>query len=538
MSDKKEILERVLLLMKYSNKLTFNENLLVLKEQIAKDFQYEKETEKEEWKPNAKKVKNFLGGELEVPTQTEVFKFAYKFKPNKLYPIDGQEKIGSDIADFVYVKNLKAANPFFAGYFSDNSFDNKKFYYPTKNALTRYFGDSAFEFDIPKGTPKPYDRNVKENEDDWLSDRQQGEELTDKVHTFKPVKKIEKTDINLALSPKANSMHGWKYLPGYYTRDILPNKLVSYVPELWIQYKSPTKLWWDEYGTYVEIVGSIIITIASGGIAATALAAFEITAINATTLTFYVDLVLNGAFNLGIAQMHFNAHDNEAGYISTFFAFLPVLHRFSSGIKSSMIAASIDNEMIKQASKELLEKLPATSLGKDKNLWKAYYSSLSKPTRKVMKWALTIPENEIQPSVKRALTWANKRLLQSQTKGVFSFSKFIFKKGFTGLMKMITQGVVDIKIMEKIESVVESAIGKKLNPAERVSLLSVIANTSIDEQKTYEQASNEYIAKVESGEKTNEEIAKDLSLDVSDESIEQFTKAQNDMKKDLEDDEL
>ena len=40
MSEKKEILERVLLLMKYSNEMTLGENLLTIREQIAQDFKY------------------------------------------------------------------------------------------------------------------------------------------------------------------------------------------------------------------------------------------------------------------------------------------------------------------------------------------------------------------------------------------------------------------------------------------------------------------------------------------------------------------
>jgi len=524
MGEKKEILERVLLLMKYSNKLTFNENLLVLKEQIAKDFQYEKETEKEEWKPNAKKVKNFLGGELEVPTQTEVFKFAYKFKPNKLYPTDGQEKIGSDIADFVYVKNLKAANPFFASYFSDNSFDNKKFYYPTKNALTSYFGDSVFEFDIPKGTPKPYDRNVKENEDDWLSDRQQGEELTDKVHTFKPVKKIEKTDINLALSPKANSMHGWKYLPGYYTRDIISDKLVSYVPELWIQYKSPTVLWWDEYGLYVELVGALILSLLSAGIASSVLVAFEITSVSSATLSFYLDLVLNGVFNLGISKMYLNAHDNEMAFINMFFAFLPLLGKFNQSIKSIMINSKLSEDVLKSASKEILEKLSGTSLGKDKNLWKQFYKSLSEPTRKVMKAALSIPKEELKTAVPKVIKFANGRIAQVAKQGVFGFSKFIVKKGTSALAKFFAKGAIDIGLLKTVEGSIEKVLGRKLSAKENISILTVISANAESSGQSIQEAAQEYTKKVESGEISQEQLKKDLNLRVDPKQVETFTK--------------
>ena len=541
MSEKKEILERVLLLMKYDNRITLSENQNIIIEQDMGMWGVTTKGDNylEKFKPKLIKIKNFLGGELDVPDTTKTFKFEYKFKPSNLYPIDGTDNISGDTADFVYVKNLKSANPYFAKYFSDTSSDNKKFYYPSKNALTSYFGDSVYEFDIPKGTLIPFDREVKENEDDWFSDRQQGVEPTDKTYTFRPVKKIEKNDIKLALTPRANSMHGWKYLPGYYTRDKLPNKLVSYVPEIWIQYKSGLKLWWDEYGTYVEIAGSLILTVISGGIAAGLFAFLEISSISVTTLTWVIDTVLNGAFNLGIAAMHFDAHDNTQGFVSTFFAFLPVLHRFSSAIKATMAAKSITNELVVSASKEILEKLPKTSL-KDKTLWKSFYKSLSPETRKVMKWSLSIPENEITPAAKKALKWANQRLIQQQTKGVLKFTGYVLKRGFTGLLKFMAQGAVDIKIMHSVESAVERVIGRKLNPKENVSILSVISNNALDNQVSFEQAANEYIQQVESGEKKPEEIAKDMKLDVDDKKIAQFAAEQEKIKTKykIEDDEL
>ena len=522
MSEKKEILERVLLLMKYSNEMTLGENLLTIKEQIAQDFRYEKETKKEEWVPNSKKVKNFLGGEFDVPKQAQTFNFVYKLKPSKLYPIDGQEKIGGDIVDFVYIKNLKSANPFFTKYFSDSSFDNRKFYYPSKNALTSYFGNSVYEFDIPKGTPKPYDRNVK-NEDDWLSDRQQGEELTDKVHTFRATKKIEKTDINLALTPKENSMHGWKYLPGYYTRDIISDKLVSYVPELWIQYKSPLVLWWDEYGLYVELVGGLVLSILSAGIASAALAAFEITSVSAATLSFYLDLVLNGIFNLSIASMYLNGHDNETAFINIFFAFLPILGKFSSSIKSIMANAKLSEDLLKSATTEILQKLGNTSLGKDKKLWQLFYKSLSEPTRKVMKVALSIPESELKSVIPRAIKFANGRLAQVAKQGVFGFSKFIVKKGSAALGKFFAKGAIDIGLLKMVESSFERILGRKLTAKENISILTVISANAEANNQTVEVAAQEYVEKVESGEISNEQLSTDLNLQVSDSDTQKFT---------------
>ena len=104
----------------------------------------------------------------------------------------------------------------------------------------------------------------------------------------------------------------------------------------------------------------------------------------------------------------------------------------------------------------------------------------------------------------------------------------------------MAQGAVDIKIMHSVESAVERVIGRKLNPKENVSILSVISNNALDNQVSFEQAANEYIQQVESGEKKPEEIAKDMKLDVDDKKIAQFAAEQEKIKTKykIEDDEL
>ena len=511
-NNKREILERVLLLMKYDNKITLTENLELVSEQnkpslnnvnFASPNEYKKYTEKnksEEWVPQLKTIKPFFGESLEIPKSSETvigWPGYEKFKEDKNYPIQGADEYGP----WLFGWKLKEL-PYYSKYAKEIP-DDAKIHFPSTGAMQNLFNGAVFQFTIPKGTNVPFDEYVKENEDDWLSDRKQGEKPLTKDITFKAIKILKKDSVNQSIVPiDKNGMNGWQFYPAYYTSDLEEGKYVSYVPELWIQYKSPFKLWWDEYGLWIELVGSVLISILASAMAPAILGAIGATSISVGTMSFYADLILNGIFNLSIAKMNFDFHDDQQGWFSIIFSFLPLIHRFGgSAIKS--VFKGMSEDMIRSAAQEVLDKSANIVLDSPQQ-WKAWYSSLSKETRKVIKATSEIEKSQVEASMKTILNDANKKIMEQKLKNPKWFIQSSITSGAKGLVKLIGVMTIDYVIIESLFKTIQSVLGKKLTNEEKVNIISYAVNNY--DSNDVNNAIKMLEDKIESGEMTKEEV--------------------------------
>lgn len=483
-SNQKEILERVLLMMKYDSSRTLNENFKVIIEQsmgggftpqnqgdeITQTIQ---DTKNNKWLPKLKSVKPFFGESIDIPENSETvigWPGYDKFKDNKTFPIQGSDEYGP----FMFGYKLKEI-PYYSK-LSNQIPDDSKIHFPSTNAMENLFNGAVYQFTIPKGTMIPFDENVKENEDDWLSSRQQGERPVDKDITFKATKTLKKENVNQSIVPiDKNGMNGWEYYPAYYTNDLDEGKFVSYVPELWIQYKSPSKIWWDEYGLWIELVGSVLISILASALTPVIMGAIGASSISVATMSFYADLVINGIFNLAIAKMHFDFHDEEQGWFSIIFSFLPLIHRYG-GAAIQSVFKGISEEAIKKASQEVLSKSSGIVLDTPQQ-WKSWYNSLSKETREVVKSTSKIQQSQIEPAMKTILTDVNKKILENKAKNPKWFIQSSISSGAKGLVKFIGRVSLDFAIVESLFKSVESIIGKKLSNEQKVNIISYSINT-------------------------------------------------------------
>lgn len=507
--SKENILERVLLLMKYNNKMTLTENLGVVLEQDnprldrigSPQYIRQKEDDKsKEWKPKLKSVKPFFGESIDIPedSTTVIGWPGYeKFKNSKLYPIQGADEYGP----WLYGWKLKEI-PYYSK-LSNQIPDDSKVHMPSTSAMENLFNGSVFEFTIPKGTMVPFDEYVKENEDDWLSSRQQGERPLDKDITFKSTKILKKENVSQSIVPiDKNGMNGWEYYPAYYTTDLDEGKYVSYVPELWIQYKSPFKLWWDDYGLWIELVGSVLISVLTAGLTAPVMAAIGVTSISVANMAFYADLILNGIFNLAIAKMHFDFHDEQQGWFSIIFSFLPLIHRYGgAAIKS--VFKGMSEETLKKAAQEVLTKSSGIVLDTPQQ-WKSWYSSLSKETREVVKATSKIEQSQIEPAMKQILIDANKKILENKAKNPKWFIQSAVSSGAKGLVKFIGMATLDFVIVESLFKSVQTLLGRKLTNEEKVNIISYSINSY--DSNDVNNAVKIMEEKINSGEMTKDEV--------------------------------
>lgn len=515
--SKENILERVLLLMKYNNKMTLTENLGIVLEQDnprldrigSPQYVVQKEDEKtKEWKPELKTVKPFFGESIDIPENSETV-FGWpgyeKFKNSKLYPIQGQDEYGP----WLYGYKLKEI-PYYSKY-SQLIPDDSKIHMPSTSAMENLFNGAVFQFTIPKGTMIPFDEYVKENEDDWLSSRQQGERPLDKDITFKAIKILKKENVNQSIVPiDKNGTNGWEYYPAYYTTDLDESKYVSYVPELWIQYKSPTKLWWDEYGLWIELVGSVLISILASALTPVIMGAIGVSSISVGAMSFYADLILNGIFNLSIAKMHFDFHDEQQGWFSIIFTFLPLIHRYGgAAIKS--VFKGMSEETIKKAAQEVLSKSSNIVLDTPQQ-WKSWYNSLSKETREVVRATSKIQQSQIEPAMKTILVDVNKKILENKAKNPKWFIQSAISSGAKGLVKFIGIATLDFAIVESLFKSVQKLVGRKLTNEEKVNIISYSINNY--DSSDANNAMKIMEEKIEKGEITKDEVIKITGMKV------------------------
>jgi hypothetical protein len=526
MDSKKQLLERVLLLMKYDNKQTYSENkknVLIeqsmggaLLPQTQDNGMTASVHEMNKWKPKLKTYKSFWGENIDLPESSKIKYFNLtELKKNNSYPVDGGDEIGF----YAYLDSLKSVNPTVYNMVYKNAqtkwamepeklknIGTIKFYYPSDKAMNSLFASNEiFQFTIPKGTMIPFDESVKENPDDWFSTRNQGERPLDKDIRFSPVSQLIPNFATKVLNGENDGMfNNWTYNTAYYTSDLDSGKLVSYVPELWIQYKSPTKLWWDKYGVWVELVGTVLITILSEGLLSpAAISVLGLEGALASNAGFILDLFFNGIFNLGIAKMHFNAHDDASGWMSMAFCFLPLLHKYG-GAAIQKYFVGLNKEAVSLASKEVLETSRGLNISSKASIEK-WFKGLSPTTQKVVQSYAKIPAKEIDTVAKQVLEIGNKLMKQARRANPQWLTKHIFTSIGKGLGKFAATMTVDLALLETSFKTIEAVNGKPFSPVEKLNIIiyvSGLANTP----EEFDEALQQFSEDVKNGTVTTDEL--------------------------------
>jgi hypothetical protein len=485
--NKQEILERVLLLMKYDNRTTLSENIKILYEQTGSMVQPEltPAVKSETFKPKMKVYNGFFG-KLQLP-ETAIVKF---YPEGLIIQSDGKDNNGN----FVYWDRMSKKY----GLPSDYSFQDTsnreikltpktKIYTPDENYMSQYKGKVS-RFTIPKGTLVP-----KFNKTGWFDDEYDKwvEEPLENDVEFKIVVNITiQKDIYYAIYPDPKKpMRGFTFNQGYFFLDPENNKYVSYVPKTWIEFRSPTKVFWDNYGLWIEIAGSIVITVLTAGTLGPALAAYLGTEVAGTTLI--TDAILNGIFNLGIARFHFANDDSKSGTLSLVIAFLPLLLRVNKGIAS--LFRFSDNEIVVYCN-EIIESLEKnfSKLGNDGAEWQKWYDSLSDGAKEVINGTQKMTSSQVDEGMKEVIRTVNDVILKLPTKTIL---QRIFSKG---TVKVISKFVAEFAIVgaeiHMIMKLIESVVGE-LSPQEQVIILSYLAEVSENngQKLTPQQYADEFL---------------------------------------------
>ncbi len=489
MGEKQEILERVLLLMKYDNKTTLTENLKILNEQTGSMVQPNLSTSSgkgSEFKPKLKEYDGFFG-KLKLPETAKVTLYPDGIK----FMSDGKDGKGN----YVFWEKLSKKY----GLPSDYSFKDtsgrqielkptSKIYTPNEQYLSQYEG-KVTRFTIPKGTLVPK-KKVTEYFDNEL-DKWEEVPLEENIE-FKIVVNITiEKNIYEALNPNpSNPMNGYTLNKGYFFLDKNENKYVSYSPKTWIEFRSPEKVWWDNYGLWIEIAGSVVITVLSSGLLGPALASYLGTEIATTGLV--ADGILNGIFNLGIARFHFANDDNKSGTLSVVIAFLPLLIRSNKTIASIM---KIDEKTAITYCNEIIESLNKnfSNLGDDPKLWQKWFDSLSDGAKDVVKNIDNIPGNEIDEGMKFIVGSVKDTISKLPAKTILQ--RIFSKSAAKVVSKFIGEFVIVGAEIHQIMKIIESVTGP-LSPEEQVVTLSYIAevNNENEGKKTPQQYADDFLS--------------------------------------------
>ena len=505
MESKKEILERVLLLMKYDNRTTLSENKInILEQQIGLDSYYEKKSQSElgntpEWKPKFKEYDGFFG-KLQLPETATVKQYPEGLNLMK----DGSDKKG----DFVYWERLSKKNGDPIDYEFTDSSGNKiklnaktKFYLPT-NFLNK-FNNLVTRFTIPKGTIVPkfiktdyFDAKI----DKWV------EEPLEEDKTFRIIVQIEQDNFYRSINPNVQNDErlGFGMSRGYFTLDKDANQYVGYNPEKYIEFRSPNYVWWTNYGFFVELIASVIITIVSEGVLGEYLVEVLtsrglISIAQSKNVKFVLDGLLNGLLNLGIASYHFENNNNAAGTLSTICCFIPVFVKVNAKIASLFKKTSPELVIICQEIMDSIESNWSKLSADNPKVWNEWFQSLSKDAKEVIENIGKLEKSEIDDATKIVVESASEQVGKSWWESGTILASLLKKGGSvtSALSKFIGTTIViggEIMAVYKIIEKITGPLSEEEKVAVLVFLYEVTDMFSDDETKkmTIEQWATEY----------------------------------------------
>jgi len=523
--DKKqiELLERVLLLMKYDNKQTYSENQKnVLVEQsmggaFTPQYQGEQIAQTIEYLGTIRtpfKDITLCNGTYRVPESAELM------MPLGTGLIMGLNWSRDEIGYYNTVEQFRRrfSKP---NMFSSVSgvTEETKVYYPTSGYL-----DSVMKYNLPigfkifKGTKVPAEQVTQffdaELDEILLVELQQ--DITCTVFTSLPA---ENFDIAIHPEKYSDESRGWQLKPHvYYQHPDKPGEWAPYNPEDFIDERSDADAWWDKYGIFIEITGQLLIDI---GCSFTGPGAFACMAI------------LGAAFNLPIGMYYMNRGNSHAAAVSFVFAALPFLHG-AYGKAAEKLVAKMGIETFDKActsiSNKVLQQAPKT--GDD---WAAFYKTLSYSEKEVM-----VIVSKLEPSaLKTAMEIATKKAVSemvskgisvNSVRGIFGslirgdlkslITRFPYIKSGKNLTRFTSYTALDMATMKGLGAVLESVKGEKLTPMEQYGVLFFITSFPEDEQVN---VVNSIIEGVQNKNPEVIESAKEIS-DKADEIVENACK--------------
>lgn len=484
-----EILNRVKLLIKYDMKNTLSENFSVINEQTAYERSLEQQDlpKEEEWKPNVKTIPGILGG-VEVPKETTFVDYDVSgpWKTPKRSDELGQymTKLDAKLQFPRLFKSFEKIKKCIGQSKEVILDDNSKCYWPTKEWESSLQG-KVQNFTIPKGTLIPF--LDEEGIDEW------SQKPLEEDRTFKMVMKLEDEDFcKSILIDESDGSRGWSIYPDYYWTK--PDGVKeSYVKNNYIEFRSPEKVFWDDYGLWIEIAGSIALTIASGGLAAPLAAEFGISRMSAS---FMADFVLNGIFNAGIAMAQYNWGDDQMAALALFFAFLPIIHRYSP-INKWIVKSNIQN--LDSVSKSLMDKILKIRPNSAQE-WKQFTSKLSKDEINLLSDVSKMKPSEIQDMTKVVIKEATEKMINNDVKPSINFFKRLIPgwKGVIRGSKGLLSFGIDMVMIESFSKSWEKLFGTMPRPGDYEALLLFVEN--LPDEKV-----DEFFEIIESGD-LNQEI--------------------------------
>ena len=483
-----ELLERVLLLMKYDNKQTYSENQKnVLVEQgigtvFTPQYQGERMAQTIEYlntpgEPRTPfKDITLCNGTYRVP---ESAKLTMVFGTGLIIGLNwNKDEIG-------YYNTVKQFRTRFS---KPNMFssapgvtDETKVYYPTSGYL-----DSVMKFNlpigfiIPKGTKIPveevtefFDLNLDEI---LLQEIQDDVKCT--VFTSLPVENFD-----MAIHPEKynDESRGWKMKPHvYYENPDKPNEWVPYDPINFIDERSEADAKWDKYGIFIEIAGQLLID-----------AACSFTG----PLAFGCMVVLGMAFNLPIAFYYMDRGNSHAASVSFIFAALPFLHG-AYGKAAEKLIAKMGLETFDKAcasiSGKVLQQAPKTG-----DEWAAFYKTLAYSEKEAMvivsKMEQSALKSGMEIATKKAVSeMVSKGITVQTVRGIFGslirgdlkslFTKFPYIKSGKNLSRFIGYTALDLATIEGLSAAFEKVKGEKLSPIEQYGTILYITSFPEEEQ--------------------------------------------------------
>lgn len=522
-----ELLERVLLLMKYDNKQTYSENQKnVLVEQGSMGGGFTPQTQSDEMAQTIEylstpgeprtpfKEITLCNGTYKVPESTTPLMSS----GTGLFP--GLNWGKDEVGFYNTVKQLRAlfGKP---NMFSSVSgvTEETKVYYPTSGYL-----DSVMKFNLPIGFKIPKGTKIPREEKTEFFDLNLDEILLEEIGmdiVCTVFTNLPSENFDIAIHPEKydDESRGWKMKPHvYHENPDKPNEWVPYDPKNFIDERSEVDAWWDKYGIFIEIIGQALIDI---GCSFTGPGAFACMA------------VLGAAFNLPIGLYYMGRGNNHSAAVSFVFASLPFLHG-AYGKAATALVEKLGLETFDKACLSISSKI-AQQAPKTGSEWAAFYKSLSTTEREVM----VIVSKMEQSSLKGAMEVATKKAIGEMVskgitvktvRGVFGslirgdlkslITKYPYIKTGKNLSRFIGYTGLDLAVMEGLATIIEKVKGKPLSPIEQYGVILFI--TSFPEEEQIDVA-NSIINGVENNDPESIETVKEV-LNQTDELIEQSCK--------------
>jgi len=482
-NKQKELLERVLLLMKYDNKQTLSENYNnVYEQQIGYDSYLDREATKgdelliDRGPRTPFKDITLCNGTYRVPKSAELI------MPLGTGLIIGLNWSRDEIGYYNTVEQFRRrfSKP---NMFSSVSgvTEETKVYYPTSGYL-----DSVMKFNLPTGFKILKGTKIPVEEVTGYFDANLDEILLEEIKmdvTCTVFTSLPAENFDIAIHPEKynDESRGWQLKPHvYYENPDKQGEWVPYDPKNFIDERSEGDAWWDKYGIFVEITGQLLIDVAcsfTGPIA------------------FGCMVVLGMAFNLPIGFYYMNRGNSHAATVSFIFAAIPFLHG-AYGKAAEKLIAKMGLETFDKAcasiSGKVLQQAPKTGAE-----WQAFYKSLSYSEREAMvivsKMEQSALKSGMEIATKKAIgEMAAKGITVQTVRGVFGslirgnlkslFTKFPYIKSGKNLSRFIGYTVLDLATIEGLSAAFEKVKGKKLSPIEQYGTILYITSFPEEEQ--------------------------------------------------------